>query len=72
MFWDPKPVLRGGLDIRQLSRLHQGMVDQSPGPGFLDRVKLVSDCSKPLLSLITSHRFTESGHVRESDILGQG
>ena len=23
MFWDPKPVLRGGLDIRQISRLQR-------------------------------------------------
>ena len=23
MFWDPKPVLRGGLDIRQISHLHR-------------------------------------------------
>ena len=50
----------------------RGMVDQSPGPSFLDHVELVPDRSKPLLSLVTSHHFMESGCVRESDILGQG
>ena len=26
MFWDPKPVLRGGLDIRQISRLQRDLI----------------------------------------------
>ena len=30
MFWDPKPVLRGGLDIGQISRLQRTFAEIVP------------------------------------------
>ena len=34
MFWDPKPVLRGGLDIRQISCLQHGWSWDVPWHGY--------------------------------------